>query len=99
MPVLHVYHSVLLYFDYRRKIKVVVIVDKMRVINTKQGDKMAFLEIGDDTKTMSSVIIFPKKNYLIDEIILGDLYKFDCLVSLKDKDVQLIVEAMIPLDS
>jgi len=83
----------------RRKIKVVVIVDKMRVINTKQGDKMAFLEIGDDTKTMSSVIIFPKKNYLIDEIILGDLYKFDCLVSLKDKDVQLIVEAMIPLDS
>lgn len=83
----------------RRRIKVVVLVDKMRVINTKQGEKMAFLEISDDTRTTSSVIIFPKKNYLIDEIVLGELYKFGCLVSMKDKEVQLLIEEMLPLDS
>ncbi len=83
----------------RKKVKVVVLVDKMRTINTKQGEKMAFLEVGDDTKTMKSVIIFPKKNFLIEEIVLGELYKFECLVSLKDKDLQLIIENILSLES
>lgn len=84
--------------NLNRECKVAVIVDKMKIINTKKGEKMAFLEISDDTGS-SSGVVFPKYNSLIDKIEEGNLYVFMGTISKRGEDVQFIVEKLVDSES
>ena len=58
-----------------RRITMILLLEKIKIISTKKGEKMAFLEVSDDTGKMGAVI-FPKNNSIIDNISIGNLYKF-----------------------
>lgn len=74
-----------------KRISFVALVDKIKVINTKKGEKMAFLDISDETKSCSAVI-FPRCNALIDAIEEGTLYKFKCLIGKRNDEIQAVIE-------
>lgn len=70
---------------------IVVLVDRIKVINTKKGEKMAFLDISDDTKA-GIAVIFPRVSSLIKVIKEGELYKFKGKVGKRDQETQFIIE-------
>lgn len=73
-----------------RKILLVGLVEKVKVINTKKGEEMAFVDINDETKTIDCVI-FPRNNVLIKNLIVGELYKVWGQVTKKGEEVQIII--------
>lgn len=71
-----------------------VLIDKIRVINTKKGEKMAFLDLSDDTGKISAVI-FPKNNLLIDKFEEGKVYKLYGKMTERDKELQFVIEKIL----
>ena len=55
-----------------KKIKIAVIIDRVKVIKTKNNEEMAFVGVSDETGFME-VVLFPKIMYLIDKIKIGNL--------------------------
>lgn len=80
-----------------RRIDIVVLVDKVKVINTKKGEKMAFVQVGDESGSCDAVI-FPKNNMLIEQIEIGELYRFKASVTKRNDEIQLILEEMSTLE-
>lgn len=74
-----------------RRVNVVGLVEKVKVINTKKGEKMAFVDINDETRTIDCVI-FPRNNSIIDSLEIGSLYKFNGQVTKKGEETQLVIE-------
>jgi len=70
---------------------IAVLVDKIKIINTKKGEKMAFLDISDDTKP-GIAVIFPRNYSLIQNVNEGGLYKFKGKVGKRNEDTQFIIE-------
>lgn len=73
-----------------RQVRVVVLVEKVKVINTKKGEKMAFVQVADETGSIDAVI-FPKNNVIIEEIVDG-LNAFKATIGKRDNQLQLILE-------
>lgn len=71
-----------------------VLVDKIKSITTKKGEKMAFLELSDDTGKIPG-IIFPRNNELISQIEEGNLLKLQGKINERDKELQFIIEKII----
>lgn len=80
-----------------RRITMILLLEKIKIISTKKGEKMAFLEVSDDTGKMGAVI-FPKNNSIIDNISIGNLYKFKSQILKKTGEIQIIVEDISVID-
>ncbi len=79
-----------------RQIAVVVLVEKLKVIDTKKGEKMAFVQVADETGSCDAVI-FPKNNIMIEKIGEG-LNHFKATVSKRNDEIQLILEDILTLE-
>ncbi|HBA38013.1 MAG TPA: DNA polymerase III subunit alpha, partial [Firmicutes bacterium] len=79
-----------------RRVEVVGLVEKLKVINTKKGEKMAFLNLNDETGTAEAVV-FPKNNHLLNELVEGELSRLSCTVNKRDEKMQLVVEEILKL--
>lgn len=75
-----------------RRVEAVALVDKVKVINTKKGERMAFVSLNDDTGKMDSVI-FPRNNGIINDLVEGQLYRFKATVSSRNGENQLVIES------
>ena len=76
-----------------KQVDCLILVDKIKIINTKKGDKMAFLT-GSDETTTKEFTIFPKVLKMFPEIKRGDLVKVRIKVERRLNEYQLIVEKM-----
>ena len=76
---------------FGKKVDCLILVDKIKVINTKKGDKMAFLTGSDETGTMDFTL-FPKTYRLYSQIEKGDLIKVRGKVEKRLDQYQVIVE-------
>lgn len=79
------------------KVEAVLLIDKIKVINTKKGEKMAFVDGNDDSGSIDCVI-FPRNNAIIDKLVIGELYRFLATVTKKGEEIQLIIEGLLPLE-
>ena len=77
--------------NFNKIVDVLIVVDKIKVINTKKGDKMAFLTGSDETSSFEFTL-FPKVFTLYQEISKGDLLKIRGLVEKRLDEYQIIVE-------
>ena len=80
-----------------RRIETVAIVENIKVINTKKGEKMAFAMLNDDSGSIDSVI-FPRNNSMIEKIVIGELNKFRATVNKKGDEIQLVLEELLKLE-
>ena len=76
---------------FNKTVDVLIVVDKIKVINTKKGDKMAFLTGSDETSTFEFTL-FPKVFIDYQEISKGDLLKIRGHVEKRLDEYQIIVE-------
>ena len=74
-----------------KRVEVLVMVDKIKVINTKKGEKMAFMNASDASGT-KEFTIFPKEYNLYRDISFGDVIKVVGKVEKRINEVQIIVE-------
>ena len=74
----------------RKNVEIIALVEKIKVINTKKGDKMAFITLSDDTGTSESVL-FPKNALLLEKIEEGNLYKIEANVNEREQELQIII--------
>lgn len=79
-----------------RPVKVIGFVEKVKVINTKKGEKMAFVQITDDTGSKDAVI-FPKNMQILDTIG-PELNGFIATVGKRNDELQLILEKQFELE-
>ena len=77
-----------------RIVNIGVIVDKIKVINTKKGEKMAFLNLSDDTGSINGVV-FPKNNVILNDISEGIIAKLKVNVTERNDEIQAILEEII----
>ena len=76
---------------FDKTVDVLILVEKIKVINTKKGDKMAFLTGSDETAT-KEFTMFPKVFNNYQEISKGDLLKIRGHVEKRLDEIQIIVE-------
>ena len=74
-----------------KKVDTLILVDKIKIINTKNGEKMAFLTGSDETSTMEYTL-FPKVYNEYSDIQKGDLLKVRGRVEKRLNQYQIIVE-------
>lgn len=75
---------------FSKQIDTLVLVDKMKVINTKKGDKMAFLTGSDATATVEYTL-FPRVYQQYSNIERGDLLKIRGTVEKRLNQIQIVV--------
>lgn len=80
--------------DKERPVVVAAIIDTVRIVNTKKGDRMAFLGLSDYTSSIEAVV-FPKlfegsKDILIENNILA----INAKVSERNGEKSLVIEKM-----
>ena len=76
---------------FNKKVDVLILVDKIKVINTKKGDKMAFIT-GSDETTSKEFTVFPKVFNQFPNIEKNDLLKVRGNVERRLDEIQIIVE-------
>lgn len=77
--------------NFNKTVDVLIVVEKIKVINTKKGDKMAFLTGSDETSNFEFTL-FPKIFTEFQEISKGDLLKIRGHVEKRLDEYQIIVE-------
>ena len=77
--------------NYGKKVDCLLLVDKIKVINTKKGDKMAFITGSDESGSMDFTL-FPKTYKLYENIEKGDLLKIRGRVEKRLDQYQIVVE-------
>ena len=77
--------------NYDKTVDVLILIEKIKVINTKKGDKMAFITGSDETGT-KEFTIFPKVFKDFQELSKGDLIKIRGHVEKRLDEIQVIVE-------
>ena len=75
---------------FNKVIDLLILVEKIKVINTKKGDKMAFLTGSDETGSMEFTL-FPKIFNDFQELKRGDLLKIRGNVEKRLNETQVIV--------
>ena len=83
--------------SFGKQVDNLILVDKIKVINTKKGDKMAFITGSDETSTMEYTL-FPKIYNNYQNIEAGDLLKIRGNVERRLDQIQVIVEKIKFLD-
>ena len=73
------------------KVDVLILVDKIKTISTKKGDKMAFVTGSDETSTLEFTL-FPKTFNMYSNIEKGQLLKIRGNVERRLDQIQVIVE-------
>ena len=76
---------------FSKKIDTLILVDKIKVITTKKGDKMAFITGSDETATQEYTL-FPKDYAKYSNIEKGSLLKVRGTVEKRLNQIQIIVE-------
>lgn len=76
---------------FSKKIDTLILIDKMKIINTKKNDKMAFITGSDETSTMEYVL-FPKVYNENIDIKSGDVIKVRGTVERRQNEYQIVVE-------
>lgn len=79
------------YFD--KFIEVTVLIENIKLIKTKKGDNMAFLDLSDDTGKISCTV-FPKKTSYLNELKIGDIVKIKGQVQKRLDNYQIILEKL-----
>ncbi len=79
------------YFD--KRIKSVVLIEKIRSIKTKKGDNMAFLTASDETGS-AELVIFPSGYALLKDIKVNDLVVIQGLVTKRFDAYQINVNGL-----
>ncbi len=82
------------YFD--KKINLVVLIDRIKVINTKNGKKMAFITVSDEYDTID-VIVFPNKINLINDLKNNDIVLLRGKVEKRMSKYQVLLENITKL--
>lgn len=77
--------------NFNKKIDVLILVEKIKTITTKKGEKMAFLTGSDETDS-KEFILFPKIYSNYQELSRGDLIKIRGNVEKRIDEYQIIVE-------
>lgn len=77
--------------NFSKRVDTLILVDKIKVINTKKGDKMAFITGSDETGTMDFTL-FPKVYRLYENIEKGDLLKVRGVVEKRLDQYQIVVQ-------
>ena len=77
--------------NFNKTVDVLILIEKIKVINTKKGDKMAFITGSDETGT-KEFTIFPKVFNNYQELSKGDLIKVRGHVEKRLDEIQVIVE-------
>lgn len=83
--------------NFGKQVDNLILVDKIKVINTKKGDKMAFITGSDETATIEYTL-FPKIYNNYQNIEVGDLLKIRGNVERRLDQIQVIVEKIKFLD-
>ena len=83
--------------NFNKTVDVLILIEKIKVINTKKGDKMAFITGSDETGTMDYTL-FPKTYKEYSNIQKGDLLKVRGNVERRLNQLQIIVEKIKFLD-
>ena len=83
--------------SFGKQVDNLILVDKIKVINTKKGDKMAFITGSDETATIEYTL-FPKIYNNYQNIEVGDLLKIRGDVERRLDQIQVIVEKIKFLD-
>ena len=76
---------------FSKRVDTLILVDKIKTINTKNGDRMAFLTGSDETSTMEYTL-FPKVYKEYSNIKKGDLLKVRGIVEKRLSQIQIVVE-------
>ena len=76
---------------FSKQVDTLILVDKIKVINTKKGDKMAFITGSDETATMEYTM-FPKVYSAYPDIERGSLLKIRGTVEKRLDQLQVIVD-------
>ena len=80
-----------------KRVDVLVFTEKVKIINTKKGDKMAFITGSDETGSIEFTM-FPKTYNLYSDIKRGDIFKVSGSVEKRYSDIQIIVERIKKLN-
>ena len=88
-------NSVENYFD--KKIDTLILVEKVKIINTKKGDKMAFVTGSDETASFEFTL-FPSVFKTYPDISRGDLLKIRGQVQRRLDEYQIVVERIKKLE-
>ena len=83
------------YFD--KKIDTLILVEKVKTINTKKGDKMAFVTGSDETASFEFTL-FPSVLKTYPDISRGDLLKIRGQVQRRLDEYQIVVERIKKLE-
>ncbi len=75
---------------FSKTIDTLLLVDKIKIINTKKGDRMAFITGSDETGTMEYTL-FPRTFNLYPNIEKGDLLKVRGSVEKRLNQIQIVV--------
>lgn len=78
---------------FSKKVVTLILVDKIKVINTKKGDKMAFVTGSDETGSMEYTM-FPRTYNLYNNINKGDLLSVYGNVEKRLNEFQIIIEKL-----
>ena len=73
-----------------KTVRFVGIVDRLKTIETKKGEKMAFITLSDDSGTIEGVI-FPKNNHLLELFNVDDLISIIANVNIRNEETQVII--------
>ena len=76
---------------FNKNVDLLILVEKIKIINTKKGDKMAFLTGSDETASIE-LTLFPKVFNNFQELSRGDLLKVRGHVERRLNEIQVIVE-------
>ena len=83
---------------FNKQVDTLILVDKIKNINTKKGDKMAFLTGSDETGSMEYTL-FPKVLDDYPKIKKGNLLKIRGRVEKRLNKYQIIVERIKDLEN
>ena len=76
---------------FNKTIDTIILVDKIKVINTKKGDKMAFITGSDETATQEYTL-FPSTYKEYENIEKGNLLKVRGKVEKRLNQIQIIIQ-------
>ena len=82
---------------FNKEIDTIILVEKVKVINTKKGDKMAFIT-GSDETTMIDFTLFPRIYEIYPDLARGDILKIRGNVEKRLDEWQIIVNKVKKLN-
>jgi len=81
---------------YNQTVDVLILIEKIKIIDTKKGEKMAFISGSDETKTMEFTM-FPKTFNKFPNIQKNDLVKIRGHIEKRLDQYQIIIEKIMYL--